>query len=281
MVMGPTHAMSGAMVWLAGSSLAIQAVNPTNSMPVLAVGTLVAAGAALAPDIDSHSSTIVSSFGAAGKATHKVVNGVSVSVYNATRTRYDTPKTNGHRTLFHTAWLAMLAGGLVSLGSSVSKTVELFGKDFAVGQLFSLAVMFLFTHLALGGLFEHKVRSTRKKYGVLGMMAVSAVITLSLAALLPANDTYPWLGLAVGVGWFMHLLGDLITKMGIPLLGGVVKIRGKRWWDFTLPAFMRIRAGGKFEKAVLLPLISTVTAFLVVLNIPGAKDAASSIIGMW
>lgn len=84
--------------------------------------------------------------------------------------------------------------------------------------------------------------------------------------LLPENETYGWLGLAVGVGWFAHLLGDAITKMGVPL-AFPFKIRGKRWWDVTLPAFLRIRAGGTFEKAVLLPFCTIATLVLLADNL--------------
>lgn len=278
MVMGPTHAMSSAMLWLGAASAgsAAFAAFQTDSTPVLIMSTLVAAGAALAPDIDSHSSTVVNSFGIAGKATHSLVNNASVSVYNATRTRYDKPRQDGHRTLFHTTLFAIGAGLFTSAGASLPMEVTLFDKDFTVGQLFSLFVMFIFTHLALGGLFESVVKKNRKKYGVLAMLVASFVMTMAIAITLPAGDTYGWLGLAVGVGWFAHLLGDAITKMGVPL-AFPFKIRGKRWWDVTLPAFMRIKAGGWFEKAILLPVCTFVTAALLIYNIPGMKDVVSSI----
>lgn len=277
MVMGPTHAMSSAMLWLGAASLSGGAIATavTGSPAVLAMSTLVAAGAALAPDIDSHSSTVVSSFGVAGKGAHSLVNGVSVSVYNATRTKYDPMKANGHRTLFHTSLVAVLAGLGVSALASIPKQVELFGKDFTVGQLSALVIMFLFTHLALGGLFEKQVRKTRKKYGVIGMMLTSAVITATVAMFLPEGQTLGWLGLSVGVGWFAHLLGDAITKMGVPL-AFPFKIKGKRWWDVTLPSFLRIRAGGWFEYAVLLPFCTIATGALVIFNIPGMREAVGS-----
>lgn len=266
MVMGPTHAMSGAAGWLAASTAvgASFATFHPGSVPVLALGTMVTAGAALAPDIDSHSSTVVNSFGFLGRRGHDFANAMSVSVHSATRTRYDKRVEGGHRTLFHTGLFAIGAGLAVSGLASISANVEIMGKMFTWGQVFSLFIMFIFTHLAFAGLFESKVRNARRKYGPYVMMAGSAAFTLVAATLLPENETYGWLGLAVGLGWFIHLLGDAITKMGVPVLFPI-KIRGKRWWDVTLPAFMRIRAGGTFEKVVLLPLL-TVAVFVLAVN---------------
>lgn len=278
MVMGPTHAMSGAAFWLTASALgtSIAALN-TSSLPVILLGTAVCAGAALAPDIDSGRSTVVNSFGALGRIGYHLANGASVSVHSATRTKYDREVSNGHRTLFHTLAMALLVGGLVSLGSSLPGTVEIFGKVFPTGQLFSLIVMGLFLHLALAGLFEKQVKKYRKKFGPYVLMASSAAITIPIAFILPENEKYQWLGIAVGLGWMMHILGDAITKMGSPVLWPL-KIKGKRWYDVALPSFLRITAGGRFEKAVLLPVLTVITSVALIWHIPGMPEVTSSVV---
>lgn len=278
MVMGPTHAMSGAAAWLAGvtTSSALMASMGVDSPTVYFLGAMVAGGAALAPDIDSHSSTVVNSFGFLGKGAHKVANSLSLTVYHATKTRRDEHRENGHRTLFHTPVMAILVGLLVSFLSSLSQTVTLFGKDFSVGQLSTLVTLFIFLHLAMAGIFEKKIKNARRKYGPYVMMGFSAIVTLVTAFLMPAGETYGWLGFAVGFGWFMHLLGDMITKMGVPLLFPLV-YRGKRWWDVTLPAAFRIRAGGTFEYAFLLPFLTLATVVLAVLALPGGMDVFESV----
>lgn len=279
MVMGPTHAMSGAAVWLAGATLAGTTVASftTDSLPVLLMGTVITAGAALGPDIDSHSSTIVNSFGAAGKAAHAGVNTMSVAVYDATKTRKDQNRNNGHRTLFHTPLMAIVLGVLVALGSSMGGSMEIAGHAYSYGQIFSLVTMFIFLHIALAGLFEKQIKNARRKYGPYIMMLVSAVITFVTAAFLPENGTYAWLGFSVGLGWFMHLMGDAITKMGVPLLFPI-KFHGKRWWDVTLPSFMRIKAGGTFEYVVLLPLLTVLTVALLLWNVPTTHDIVANLL---
>jgi membrane-bound metal-dependent hydrolase YbcI (DUF457 family) len=114
-------------------------------------------------------------------------------------------------------------------------------------------------HWALFGLAEKWTKKTRAKYGLLSVMGVSALLTALTAVALPDNaGTFPWLGLAIGAGSVMHCLGDAITKMGVPFLWPI-PIRGKRWYDITLPWFMRIRAGGTFEYVVLLPALTLLT----------------------
>lgn len=277
MVMGPTHAMSGAAVWLTATALGTSIIGMENpSVAVIFLGTAVIAGAALFPDLDSNSATAVRSFGVFGTLMHQIVDGVSVLVYNLTRTKYDGAKTNGHRTLMHTAAMAIAVGALVSGLSSFTTEISIFGKTFALGQLFSLFTMFVMLHLGIAGLFEKQVKKMRKSYGVYSMMLASLLLTSTVAIFLPAGDTLPWLGLCVSAGMLMHCLGDAITKMGVPLLWPL-KIRGKRWWDITLPALLRIRAGGTFEYAVLLPVLTLVTIVGAIYHIPGVSHVAENL----
>lgn len=264
MVMGPTHAMSGAAAWLTAAAFGggALATIASGGPAVVTIGSIVCAGAALAPDFDSHSATAVRSFGIFGKIAHNIVNAISVSVYTLTATKYDSPKTNGHRTLFHTTLMAIIVGVLVSLGSSLPGTTVLFDKTFANGQLFSLAVLAFFLHLGLAGVFEKQVKKARKKYGPYLLMLGSLAGTATIAYFLPENEKYSWLGAAVAMGWFMHLLGDMITKMGVPL-AFPFKIRGKRWYDVSLPPFLRISADGIMNN-VLLVLCTVISLVMLV-----------------
>lgn len=257
MVMGPTHAMSGAAAWLIASGVYSTVTHTPIEPAVLLLGTAVAAGGALAPDIDSNSSTVVRSFGILGTGAHHVANAISLGVYNLTKTRKDDHIENGHRTLFHTTAMAVLAGGLTALATAATGTVEILGQTFSWGQVFALIIMAIFLNLGLAGVFEKQIKKARRKFGPYLLIATSLILTFITAYFLPPADgsAYSWLGLAVGFGCFMHLLGDAITKMGVPM-AWPLRIHGKAWWDVSLPSFMRIRAGGKFEYAILLPLVT-------------------------
>lgn len=261
MVMGPTHAMSGAAAWLGAAAIYANSTGTHLEPGVLILGTAVTAGAALAPDIDSYSSTVSRSFGFLSRGVYHTANAISITFYNVTRSKYDQPKDNGHRTFFHTTVMALVAGGLTSLATAATGTVDIWGNKMSWGQLFSLVIMGIFLHLAMGGLFNDAFKKMRARYGTILLLGVSAVITAVTANILPAEGRYAWLGLAVGFGWFIHLLGDMITKMGVPILWPI-KIRGYRWWDVSLPSFMRISAGGTFEYVILVPLLTILTVGL-------------------
>lgn len=286
MVMGPTHAMSGAAVWLAAAGGGLLPFAAGAPLPVAAVGAAVCAGSALLPDLDcpgslstKDGSTVVRAFGVLGEAVGHTLSNVSLAVYNLTRSKYDQEKNSGHRTLTHTAIFTAGLGALVSAGASLPGTFDAFGRAWPTGQVISLLVMWACLHLALFGLFEKWAKKTRKKHGLLGVMAVSGVLTGITAAALPSDaGTFPWLGLAVGVGAVMHCLGDAITKMGVPFLWPL-PIRGKRWYDISLPWFMRIRAGGAFEYAILLPLLTLVTMGAFIYLTP-ARPLVDAVLGL-
>ncbi|NHE69048.1 metal-dependent hydrolase [Rhodococcus sp. D-46] len=102
MVMGPTHAMSGA-----ATGLAIAAVLPPEwggptSIPGAFIFAGITAGAALLPDLDSPQATIARSFGPLSQAVAHVVERISLAFHSLTSTKRDDNRENGHRTTTHT-----------------------------------------------------------------------------------------------------------------------------------------------------------------------------------
>lgn len=268
-MMGKSHAMSAAAVALTTVALGVGPIDAsTTPLAVICLYTAVAIGGSLWPDWDSHGSTVVRSFGIFGKAIHEFVNGVGTLIYNVTRVhKYEQAKTGGHRTFFHTPVAAILTGLAISGLSALPGHVDLFGKGFTVGQLASLVIMWLFLHVGLTGIFEKSIKKAKKAIGVYLVMVVSLAATFAVSFFLPPNENYWWLGIAATGGIIIHLLGDMITKMGIPMLWPI-KIHGKRWYDVSLPSFMRITAGGEFEKLVLFPIFSLVATLAAVMCIP-------------
>ncbi|MEV8544596.1 metal-dependent hydrolase [Streptomyces sp. NPDC051572] len=238
--MGPTHALSGAAAWIGGSAI-IEACGTPVPGAEIAVGAAVCAGAALLPDIDHPSSTVARSFGPVSVALSHGVDAIATVVFNVTRTSIERPRESGHRTLTHTTVFAMGLGGLVGAACSI------FGKAAAA------VVLFILLGLALRGLLGGWAR----RQGWAMTTLVTSGVSLGALVWLPADRTYAVLGVAVTLGAFMHCLGDMITKQGCPLAWPLVH-RGKRWWEFALPSAFRIRAGGTFEKNVLLPVLSAV-----------------------
>lgn len=240
--MGPTHAISGAAGWLlAAHTVAATTGNSLNGA-ALAVSTVVASGAALLPDIDSPTSTVSRVFGWPSVMVSHGVNTVATLVYNATRGPRDEPRTGGHRTLTHTTAAAIALSALVGVLCSV------------YGESAVVAVLFVTFGLAVRGLMAEWAQ----KQGWLVSTATSAVAAWTAAQLLPTGGSWWWLGLAITTGAIIHLCGDMITKQGCPMLWPL-PIRGKTWFEVSLPGFLRIRAGGWVERALLLPALAGIT----------------------
>ncbi len=83
-MMGPAHSLSGAAAWL-GVGAAAAATGHTMPWPVLLVGALICAGAALAPDLDHKAATISRAFGPVSRGLCEIVDKLSYAVYKATK----------------------------------------------------------------------------------------------------------------------------------------------------------------------------------------------------
>ena len=277
-MMGRAHAMSGAAIALATTAIGVGPLDArTTPVAVIAMYTIVVAGGALAPDLDSHSSTVVRSFGIFGKIGHEITNAISLLIYNITKTKYDGDKDDAHRTFFHTTAFAVLVGFLVSLISIIPGKTTIYDHEYANGQIGSIIAMWFFLHLGLAGLFDFAL-DARKKFGPYLVMLASFGLTVLISRFLPENETYGWLGIAAGGGMLIHLLGDFITKMGVPILWPL-KISGKRWYSVALPSFMRIKAGGAMEKYVLFPAFSIIAVIAGMFCLPFMNPMLHQLLG--
>lgn len=260
MVMGATHAVSGAAVGLVVAGL----LPPHWGGPTSTAETLtfagVCAGAALLPDLDTAQSTVARSFGPVSKVLAGGVDAVSLGYYRLTKGRRDGNRRGGHRTLTHTALFA------AALGVAVSALVARFGRPAII------AILFLCLGLALRGL----AGDWAKKNGWLGVTATAGVLSVLTWQWYPSDAGSTGLGVAVTLGCVMHCIGDAITKEGIPFLAPFVPLGGQRWWELRLPSFMAIRAGGVFEKVVLGPVLTVAAVALAVWAIKGVPEAVTA-----
>jgi membrane-bound metal-dependent hydrolase YbcI (DUF457 family) len=263
MVMGPTHAMSGAALWLAGSAVASAAFGIDQTASELAVGTIACAGAALYPDIDcagrvtenKGGSTVARSFGVVSLFLAECVERLCFWFYLLTKSKKDKKRNNGHRLFTHTA----VHAGIVGVGTGL--LAANFGK-FAV-----IAILFFLTGLAVRGLMN----SIAEKYGWVVTTGISLAVAYGMYHLLDPNRSYWLLGLAMGIGCFIHILGDMITKMGSPLFFPI-PIQKKRWREIGLPDKIALRAGGKAENKILLPVLTVIVVIGMFYNLPEVQN---------
>jgi len=240
--MGPSHALSGAAVWL-GGTWALDHFGVYHQSPVeIAVGTAVCAGAALLPDLDMSGrvlsgqggATVAHTFGRVSLFLAELLEKFSLVVYRATRKRRDPDRDNGHRTLTHTLPFAAGVGWLTTAATG-------FGGKWAV-----MGILFFTLGLALRGVFHRFAL----RAGWIVITVVSAGAAYATYLYLPAERGYPMLGVAVGVGCLMHILGDLITSAGVPILWPIPTGR-RRWRMIGVPNALAIPVGGKVETVLL------------------------------
>ncbi|ADG88987.1 MAG: metal-dependent hydrolase [Thermobispora bispora] len=226
-MMGHSHALSGAAVWLAAAP-ALAALPETlgrpelaavtgsiTSPPELIAGAVVCAGAAMLPDLDHPNSTIAQTFGPVTWALSKGLNAVS----------------GGHRNMTHSLFFSVLCG----VGAYLLAAHQPIGRDVLVILMIGLALR------AVGiGVPRKTITSA----------VMNAVLTAGIfVAFTGLGVGYAWLGLAVGIGCLAHVLGDCLTERGCPVLW---PIRG-RW---LLPFDIGFKTGKTFERRFLGPALA-------------------------
>ena len=246
MVMGPTHAMSGAAVGLAIAQALPAEWGGVTTVEETLVYAGLTAGAALLPDLDSPQATVARSFGLLSQVAARTVENFSQGFVNLTRGRKDPRCRNGHRTLTHTVWFALAAG------AGATALIGAYGKSAVIGLLFFLL------SLAIRGLLPE----WSKKSDWIVVTGAAGALAYGAWLYVPAASLGLVLGSAVTAGVATHLLGDLATKRGIPLFAPVLPLGGRRWWNLRLPRFLSFTASGPADKALL-----TLFSILVVAQI--------------
>jgi len=231
--MGRSHALSGAVVWLAGCAAA-GAVGEPPSAPTVVVGAVVTAGAALLPDMDHPGATVAHALGPATRTVAAGISRLGDWLRDRTCGCCTTSSRGGHRTITHTAVGAVAAGGLAALLGG-------FGGVWSAGGL----VLFM-SALAVRGLLRRRWRGR--------WVALTVGVVAAVAAVAGGGDSWWWLGLPVGVGCLTHIAGDGLTLSGVPVCWPL-RVRGCRWYRCGTPRRLRFRTGGLVELRLVVPLL--------------------------
>jgi membrane-bound metal-dependent hydrolase YbcI (DUF457 family) len=279
-MMGKGHAVSGAVVWLAGWSWPALAGMTRPHADVLVVGSLVAAGAALLPDFDHPESRLANAGGPVTKTMAHLFGYLGRNIHHVTKLPADRPDEDGHRTITHTFVFALLAGLLpagtaklgANLAAALNRQTHMSIWDALAGRFLTALLVFAFVKLGFAAARaafpgrQKKVRvgsKGRRKWRKATLVALGCALTSYV--LLP--DRVWWLGVAITVGCVAHCLGDVITASGCPILWPIPipsrekvynrKTRQKEpvtrwrtWYLVGTPRWMRFRVGSKTEARV-------------------------------
>lgn len=171
--------MVGTAGWLTIGVGGLELAGTSLSIPEIAAGTVVCAGASMLPDLDHPQATAARSLGPVTGVMSKALNTVA----------------GGHRQGSHSLLFAFLAAiGTAWLLAATS------------GPWAALILCFFFSSLALRVLTEAS-----------GLISggLAALVAATLISLAPEAD---WLWLAIGIGCLLHMLGDILTPEGVPPL---------------------------------------------------------------
>lgn len=186
-MLGHSHAISGALAWAAAApSLAYPVLGTHLSTSAVLAGTMIAAGAALLPDLDHQDGTIANFLGPISELLCRVVHRIS----------------GGHRHATHSLLFVALTGFGTWAGERAG------GRGFTIGLVFVL--------LALAARALHLCPPGRGVHAWGVILVEAAFGTWAIDHALPSAPT--WLPYAVALGALAHLVGDCLTKQGCPLL---------------------------------------------------------------
>jgi membrane-bound metal-dependent hydrolase YbcI (DUF457 family) len=185
-MMGPTHALSAGVAWLAIAA-PLHHYGHHLTPATVAVGTVVAAGAGLLPDLDHPQATPARAFGPVSAAVAWAIGKVS----------------GGHRHGTHS-----IIGIAVFTGLAVAATLNVWALTVAVWLCMGLGVRALWKRPKNrpNGKFDYR--------DVAGLIhaAIAAYIAYRLTHSGLDMDVVPW---AVTVGYIAHLIGDSMTETGV------------------------------------------------------------------
>jgi membrane-bound metal-dependent hydrolase YbcI (DUF457 family) len=185
-MMGPTHALSAGVVFIAVAfpiSHNVHHLSPVSA----AVGTVVAAGAGLLPDLDHPSATPARSFGPISRGAAWTIGKLG----------------GGHRHGTHS-----FIGIAVFLALAIGSTYNMWTTAVAIWLCIGLGVRALWKHP------KNRPNGKLDYRDVAGLIhaAVAAFIAYQLARSGMDREVIPW---AIGIGYVVHLIGDSMTEMGV------------------------------------------------------------------
>ena len=239
-------------------NLIYRLIGTTELMSIITASMVVAA-ASLMPDLDNTQSKAMNTTGIIGKLLSKAMRGSAVVVYNLTKTSKDDQNANPHRGFWHSLFGALTIWGITFSLTSITTQVTLRGEKYAIGALFALIVILFSSYM----LFE---TATDLFLGGKTSSFVSAILALGFASVVfivipDLTRNFSWIANCLGIGWVAHILGDMMTTQGVPLLSPIFKRKGKRWWYYRLT---NVKSGGDIENLILLPLFSGLFIFSII-----------------
>lgn len=273
-LMGPTHALSAVAItfliaWLA-SDFMFGTLLGSDNFIVFIAAIIIITGSALMPDLDAVKSTSISTLGPVGSILSKLMRTFSSLVQNTIKSKSDSVGADPHRGFWHTIIAGLFAGFLVMTLTKINIDLFSIGElNIRVSDFVVIFILYISLQLFMASLFKSFYKKSKDSLlGQVIMNIASIVASVALVFMIPENLSYNWVGIAVSFGWIAHLIGDMMTVAGVPVLFPL-KFKGKRWWNFRFP--LGIKAGGWIEMSILMPLFGVIAIVAAIAVIPLLK----------
>lgn len=223
--MGNTHSLSSAGVFLAAAFPISHYVHHLGPLPT-AIGTVVAAGAGLLPDLDHPQATPARAFGPLSQAAARIVCRVS----------------GGHRHATHS-----LLGLAIATAGAVAASFSIIAVTITVWLCAGLGVRALWRR-------PKNRPNGRLDYGdVAGLVHAGGLFFVAWRVTHSSIDLWV-VPVAVSVGYLVHLLGDAATESGVNWL----------WPDRRRFRWASVDTGKGVERWVVVPALYVGIAAVVV-----------------
>lgn len=179
-MLGRDHALLGALAYLGGAWEVSHLAHRPMPPAELAIGAMVCSAFALLPDIDEPHSVVSTKLGPISEAVSRVTNKLA----------------GGHRHATHSILFVALVGALMAAAQHWRYSAV------AVVVASGLLVLRMIVPLGFG------------RRGLLPLVLVAAAGWWAWTA----RPGMLWLPATAAAGVFLHLVGDMLTKEGVPLL---------------------------------------------------------------
>lgn len=250
--MGRTHALSAVAVMLTLFAFYpqwyLRLSNGDKSIITLLMFCLVTAGGALLPDLDNTQSTAKSSMGIMGTGISAFMRATSPIIQTVLATPYDRKNmsdgVDAHRGFYHTFISGILIGGVFMFLCS-----SRFHIGILTGDYMAMLLMFISMDMAISAIIG-SIWKSKTMTDMLVSMGITMLASIFIWQNMDHSNGYSIIGLALGLGWIIHIIGDMFTTQGVPALFPI-PIKGKFWYDIRV---LRIKAGGVIENIVFTPL---------------------------
>lgn len=273
-LMGPAHASSAMGLFMLFLGLFPTTVYylAGGSDPLLMIGmALVFVGGAMIPDFDNTRAKIISIMGISGPIISTLFRESSRLIQSVIRTSKDDSTPNPHRGFWHSIAGALTLGLIVWSLSLITYgwDIDAIDRKLTVGYIVTFLVVASLIHVTLCVLGEKLLKKINKnaKLEELVSIVLSVVLTLVIFTFSGDGRDFRWVGWAVAGGMIAHVLGDALTKQGVPIffpLPALIKSKRKAWW---MTRFARFSADDELlNKAVAVwSVIASIAGLLLLL----------------